>query len=373
MSLDRFRPKKASPDYLYIGLMIALIAIGLMMISSASVVLSVAQTGTNYSYVMRQLESLAIGAILFIIVSRIDYHVWEKYATHLMLVGLFLLLVIFVPGVGHGVNGAHRWINISWLQLQPSEFMKTALIVYLASWLEKRRGKLNNWSSSFWPFAIMLLVVGALIMAQPDLGTFSLIALTAIVMYFAAGAPLSYFVIGGGGGLAAAYALIVSSPYRMDRVKVYLGQDGADTLGTGYHIRQSLIAIGAGGWWGRGFGNSLQKYLYLPEPHTDSIFAITVEELGYVRASAILFLIAAFIYKGYAIANRAGDGFGRMLAFGITTSIAIQAVVNIGAMLGVLPLTGVPLPFISYGGTSLIATMVGVGIVANVSRQAYGK
>ncbi len=371
MALDRFRGHKASPDYTYISLAAILILFGLVMVSSSSVVLSFANYGRNYVYVVRQFVFLIIGLIAAVGVSRIDYRVWRRLATPFMGFSVFLLLLVFIPALSHSANGAARWINIGSFQLQPSEVAKLSFIIYLSAWLEKKGTELKSLSQGFIPFVLLMGGLAGLVILQKDMGTFSIIVLTSAVMFVVAGASLSQIGMGALLGVVMFALLIAVAPYRAQRLTVFLHPE-SDTLGAGYHINQSLLAIGSGGWWGRGFGKSIQKYLYLPEPHTDSIFAIIVEELGFVRSLIVLAIIALFAYRGYQIASRTGDNFGRMLAFGITTSLLFQSMVNIASILGLMPLTGLPLPFISYGGTSLIMSLVGVGIVVNISKHTYG-
>ncbi len=372
MSLSRFRTDRANPDYAYISLVIVLVLFGLVMISSSSVVLSVENFGQNYNYVIKQALSLIIGIAALLVTSKIHYHAWRRLAPTLMVGSVILLLLVFIPALGKNANGASRWINIGSFQLQPSELLKLTFIIYLSAWMEKKGSYLKSVTQGLIPFLALLVVPGILLLFQRDMGTLSVIVFTAGTLFVVAGASLLQVGLGAVAGFISFLLLIVVEPYRLQRLTVFLNPSN-DILGNGYHINQSLLAIGSGGVWGRGFGQSLQKYLYLPEPHTDSIFAIIVEELGFLRALIVLIVIGFFAYKGYQIANQAGDTFGRYLAFGITTWILIQSLMNIGSILGLMPLTGLPLPFISYGGTSLIVSLAAVGVVINISKYSYGR
>ncbi len=372
MALDRFRLHKSSADYTYISLVGALILFGLVMISSSSVVLSVEKYGSNYSFVIKQAISLFIGFFAAIIASRVDYKIYKQYAAPMLGISLLLMLIVFIPGLGKSANGASRWIDIGPFQLQPSEILKLSMIIYLSAWIEQRGAQIKTFSNGLIPFLVLVGGVGLLVIAQRDMGTTSVIVFTSALMFVVAGATVPQMTFGVTIGALALTLLIAIAPYRLARLTTFLNPS-ADTLGAGYHINQSLLAIGSGGLWGRGFGQSLQKYLYLPEPHTDSIFAITVEELGFFRASIVIVLIGLLAYRGFQIATRAGDGFGRLLAFGITSWFLFQAIMNLGSIMGLMPLTGLPLPFVSYGGTSLILSLVAVGIMVNISKQSYGR
>lgn len=372
MALDRFRAHKASPDYTYLTLVGILVLFGLVMISSSSVVISIERFNHNYGYVTKQVTSLLLGLIGLGMVSRIHYTQWRQYATPLFIASLVLLLLVFIPGVGKIAKGAARWINIGSFQLQPSEILKLTIILYLALWFEKRSALISSFTRGFLPLILLLLPVIVILIAQRDMGTLLVILGTAAAMFFLAGATTTQIAVGTTGGIALVLMLIIIAPYRIQRLSTFLNPN-ADKLGAGYHINQSHIAIGSGGLWGKGFGKSLQKYLYLPEPHTDSIFAIIVEELGFFRALIVLGAIGLLAMSGYQIAARSPDQFSRLIVCGITTSFLLQAIINIGAIMGVLPLTGVPLPFVSYGGTSLIMSLIGIGIIMNISRFRYGK
>lgn len=370
MALDRFRHHKKSPDYVYLSLAFGLILFGFVMIASSSVVLSQANFSQNYGYVIRQLIAFGLGLLGVSLALRLPYQKWRRWALPFFVASLVLLALVLIPGLGKESRGAVRWINLGLFQLQPSEIVKLASIVYFSAWLERRQAVMNRLSTLV-AFMALLAPVVALMVLQRDLGTLIVILATLGLLYFMAGASLVQIGLGAAGGLALVAGLIILEPYRVARLAAF--RSGAnDTLGAGYHINQAFLAIGTGGWWGRGFGKSLQKYLYLPEPHTDSIFAIIVEELGFIRSALVLAVIVALAYRGFRIANGAPDLFGRFLAFGLTAMLLVQAMINLAAIVGLIPLTGVPLPLISYGGTSLVSSLFAVGLIANISRYRYG-
>jgi cell division protein FtsW len=346
-----------------------LVLIGIVMVSSASVVLSYTNFGNNNHFLYHQMMGAAAGAVAFFAVSRFDYHRLRPLAPAALFLTITLLaLVVLTPlGTNHGTI-AKRWLDLGVVSFQPTEFVKLAFIVYLAAWLERKGNAVKSFSYGFLPFATMLGVVAVLIMKQPDLGTMSVIGLTSAAMFFVAGASWSHIGLGSFSGLLVVFALIKSAPYRLQRLTIFLNP-GSDSGGAGYHVNQALLAIGSGGLFGLGFGHSRQKYNYLPESATDSIFAVIAEELGMVRASMLLALFLVMLWRGFKVAIQAPDQFGRLLGIGIISWIGFQTVINIGAMLGIVPLTGVPLPFISYGSSSLILTLVAVGILVNISRQ----
>ncbi len=356
-------------DRTFVISLIALVVFGLIMLSSASAVMSYQNFHQNYYYFFRQ---LLLGGILgflgFAIASKIDFHQWRKYSTILVGVTLLLLILVFVPGIGLEHNGAHRWLHLGPLTMQPTEMAKLTFLLYLAGWLEKRRKNVHDFQSSFIPFLAILGVLGLLVIAQPDVGTLSIIVISAIVMYFVAGASIKHLALLLAGGVLLFLLLIKIAPYRTARLTVFLNPD-IDPQGIGYQINQSLLAVGSGGLFGQGLGKSIQKYNYLPEVAGDSIFAVIAEELGFLRVLILLILFGILAYRGFSIAKKAPDLFGKLIATGIVSWIVFQALLNIAAMLAIVPLTGVPLPFVSYGGTALMFTLIGMGIVLNISKQ----
>lgn len=361
--------KTQKTDYIFALLVLALTLFGVVMISSSSMVVSFEKYGTNYHFVIRQLISLFIGLILMFITFLIDYRVWKKLSLWLFLATLLLLILVFIPGFGHKIGGSQRWIGFGSAVFQPSEIVKLTFIMYLAAWLDKKGENIKTFLFGFIPFAILIGVISFLIMKQPDFGTMTVIVVTSAAMFFTSGADLLHLTLGGGFLAALFLVLIKAAPYRMQRFLVFLNP-AADSQGAAYHINQALLAIGTGGPWGLGFGQSKQKYLYLPMAHTDSIFAIIAEELGFVRSGILLVAFLFLGIRGLKIAQNAPDNFSRLLTIGIISWIIIQTFINIGSMLNLLPMTGVPLPFISYGGSSLMVLLASVGIVLNISKNS---
>lgn len=359
----------ASPRLLII---IALLLIfGLIMLSSASSVIAFQNFGDPYYYLKHQLlYGVLLGGLVFFALSRIDYAYWRKIAFPLMVISLVLLLLVFVPGIGTELLGAKRWIHVGGVFFQPSEMVKLTFLFYLAAWLETRGHQVKEVSAGLTSFLVMLGALVAIIaIAQKDLGTTIVLTVIALSVYFVAGAPWKHMGIIAGIGAIMLTILIKLFPFRAERLTVFLNPE-LDPQGIGYHINQALLAIGSGGMFGLGLGHSRQKFNYLPEAATDSIFAVIGEELGFFFSVMLIVLFLAFVLEGLRIARNSPDAFGKYLAVGITSWIGFQALINISAMLSLVPLTGIPLPFISYGSSSLITTMAAVGILAAVSKQA---
>ncbi|HRY63331.1 MAG TPA: putative lipid II flippase FtsW [Patescibacteria group bacterium] len=356
------------PDYVLITLFLVIVVFGLVMLSSASSVLGYTKFHDSYWYVKHQIQSgLLPGLLLFFILSRIDYRVWKRFAPLLLLFSVGLLILVFIPGLGADYGKAKSWINILGFSLQPSEVVKLTFLLYLAAWLEKRKERVEDFAYGFLPFLIYLGLVAGLIIMQPDVGTVSIIVLTSIIMYYAAGAKLGHIIIILAGCSVAFLALIKLAPYRMARLTAFLHPD-ADPLGVGYHVKQALLAVGSGGWFGLGLGQSKQKFQYLPEVAGDSVFAIMAEELGFIIMTIFIILFLWLFWRIMKTAMKTPDTFGHLVAVGVGVWILGQFFVNVGAMLGLMPLTGLPLPLVSYGGTSMMALMAGMGIVANISK-----
>lgn len=346
-----------------------LVILGLVILSSSGVVISYKIYGDNYYYLKHQIfPGLLMGIAGFLIARRFPHQMLKMLALPLLLGTLALLAAIFIPQIGLSFGGAKRWIEISGFSFQPSEILKIAFVVYLAAWFEKRQDRIKTVMGSFVPFLALSGIVGLLLLAQPDVGTLGVILITGLLMFLVAGSKISHFVTTILLGISAVLVLIKMAPYRLNRFTTFLNPD-ADPLGIGYQINQAIIAIGSGGFWGVGLGQSRQKYNYLPEPIGDSIFAITSEELGFVGAIGILSLFLIFAYFGYKISRNASTEFGKLLGFGLTTWVVIQALINTAAISGLIPLTGVPLPFISFGGTSLAIALTSVGIISNIGRN----
>jgi len=361
--------KIQKPDHTLALLVFGLVVFGLVMISSASSVLSYQRFGRDNVYLIRQLVALGVGVIVWIIFQSIDYRVYRKIAPFFLLATLSLLILVFVPGVGHSWRGTARWISIGGFAFQPSEIIKLTLILYLSAWFEREKKDVASFKKGFLPFSLLLGFLAILIIKQPDMGTLAVITGIAITLYFLAGAAFSHFCLGLA-ILGVLFGLMVKyAPYRMERVIAFLNPEH-DPLGIAYHIRNALIAIGSGGLLGLGFGQSRQKHLFLPEAHTDSIFATIAEELGFLRTVLLIAAFGYLAYRGYKIAQRAPDKFGQLVAAGIVTWFTLQAFINIAGITGLLPFTGIPLPFVSYGGTSLVVSFAAVGILLNISKYA---
>lgn len=360
------------PNFALLISILILILVGTVLISSASVVLSKQNAGDPNFYFKKHLISLVLGAVLFYISYRIDYSFWKKMAGPMVIVAIILMIAVFIPGIGFKHNGAQRWINLGFMNFAPSEIFKLSLIVYLSAWFDKKGSEVKRFLSSTLPFLMILGIAATLIMAQRDLGTMMVTSVSSAIIFFVAGASMPHVFLMGAVGLGSIATLIATSKYRMARLMIFLNPS-LDPNNSGYQINQAMLAIGTGGIFGLGFGQSRQKFNYLPEAASDSIFAVTVEELGFIRGSLIVLLFVNLAIQGYRVAQKAPDVFSRLLATGITTWIAAQAFLNISAMLSIVPLTGVPLPFISMGSTSTVMLMFAVGILLNISKHTQGE
>ncbi|MDD3006748.1 MAG: putative lipid II flippase FtsW [Candidatus Pacebacteria bacterium] len=357
-------------DKILIFDVLLLVLFGLVMISSASVVMSYKEVGNQYYYLVHQFfYGLVPGVILACVFSRIDYRKFKKSAPLFLFATLFLLLIVFVPGLGLDIRDTRSWITVAGMSFQPSELAKLTLIIYLAAWLEERKKKLNDFSQGFVPFIMIIVLVAIPLIKQPDVGTLVAVCAIAGTMYFIAGAGITYILMMIAGGIVGVMTLIKIAPYRMNRLTTFLHPE-LDPLGIGYQINQSLLALGSGGLFGLGLGHSRQKFNYLPEPIGDSIFAVAGEELGLLGLIFLIILFMVFATRGLAIARSAKDDFGKYIAVGITAWVTFQAILNIGAITSLLPLTGIPLPFVSYGGSALMSLLAGVGVLLSVSRYS---
>ncbi|MEK7141115.1 MAG: putative lipid II flippase FtsW [Patescibacteria group bacterium] len=349
-------------DRWLVGIVLFLSFFGVLMVYDSSVAIAIRDFGNQYYYAREQLKWLGIGIVAMVVLSRIDYHIWYRFALPAIIGVMVLLMAVFIPGFGVRALGAHRWLNFGVFILQPAEAAKLVLIIYLAAWLSVKEKK------RFGAFLLLTGIIFGLVMLEPDLGTAVIIAGTALVMYFLSGAPIKHFAFLLPLVIVGVVVLAISSPYRFRRLTTYFNPE-SDPLGASYQIRQVLISLGSGGLTGIGIGKSRQKYEYLPEANTDSIFAIIGEETGFVGTTFIAGAFAFFVWRVFWIAARAVDPFGKLLASGIASLIGIQSILNIGAMSALVPLTGIPLPFISYGGSSLVILLAASGIVLNISRQ----
>ncbi|MBI4132287.1 MAG: putative lipid II flippase FtsW [Candidatus Sungbacteria bacterium] len=355
-------------DYPLLAITLALTVAGLLILSSASVVISQKNFGTPYYYVLRHGIAALAGLGALFVCQAIPYKLWRKFSLPLLGLSMFLVAAVFIPALGLEFGGARRWLDIGPLSIQPSEILKVSLILYLASWLDRRKTRPKGFATAFVPFLLIISIVGALLVLQPDIGTLIVTAGAAAILYFLGGGRASQLASLAALAVVALAAIVSVAPYRVARLLVFLKPD-LDPQGIGYHISQALIAIGSGGFWGRGFGQSIQKFNYLPEPIGDSVFAIIVEEFGFLGGIALACAFLIFFLRAMAVARRAPDFFGKLLVAGIASLIALQAFINMAAITGLMPLTGIPLPFISYGGTALVATLGVVGIMLNVSKH----
>ncbi|KKS65258.1 MAG: Stage V sporulation protein E (Required for spore cortex synthesis) [Parcubacteria group bacterium GW2011_GWA1_42_7] len=358
------------PDFIILAIIGILIVFGLIMISSASISSSQENFQENYHYVKKQIiNGLIPGLVLAVIGYFIPYGFFKKLSVPLLALCILGSILVLVPGIGWGHGGANRWIQIGGSIVQPSEFLKLAMIIYLAAWFSSKGKTVKNFHEGFVPFIFLTGMVGILLIAQPDFGTMGVIALTALIIYFLAGASFSHIGMCIAGGAAALLILIKTFPHAYSRLSTFLNP-ASDPLGDSYQINQALVALGSGGFFGLGLGQSIQKHRYLPEPAGDSIAAVIGEELGFIGLSAILILFLLLFLRGLKIFKSAPDQFGALLAGGIASWFLIQALVNIAANCNIIPLTGITLPFFSLGGSSLTATLAGAGILLNVSKHA---
>jgi len=345
-----------------------IIVFGLIMLSSASSVIAYNEYGDSYHFFKRQLFGLSLGLAAFWFFSRVDYHRWKKYAFGFLLFSIILLLLVFIPGLSAHYGKARSWINVFGFSLQPSEFVKLSFLLYLAAWLESRGRKLTDFYQGIGPFVAVLSFIGILMLLQPDIGTLSIIAITSLIVYFVGGGSIKHILVIILLGILTFALLIQFKPYQLNRFKCLI-EPQFSSQDVCYQVNQSLIAVGSGGIFGRGIGASRQKFMYLPEVQGDSIFAIIGEETGLIFSTGLVMLFIFLFYRGYLVAKQAPDGFGRILAIGIVSWIVIQAIINIGGMINLMPMTGVPLPFISLGGSAILASLSAMGILVNISKQ----
>jgi cell division protein FtsW len=347
-----------------------LLVFGLAMLASASSDLGKTQFNNSYYYIEHQLlYGVLVGAVGFIIAYKINYQKWRKIAFVLLLISLALLVLVFTP-LGSLVNSTNRWLRLGPFSFQPAELMKLTYIMYLAAWLANTKFKRStDFQSGLLPFAIVSGLIGVLLILQPATSTVAILLISGLVVYFVSGAPLKYIFGIIGVAIVLVSAVIVATPYRLARIEGYLNK-GTNTQGQNYQVDQALIAIGSGGVTGVGYGQSATKASYLPEPIDDSIFAVIGEEMGFIGASFLVILFALLAFRLFWLSRNVGDQFGKLLLIGFGTVIAIQAFVNMASISGIIPLTGVPLPFVSYGGTALAIFITMAGITLNISKYA---
>lgn len=349
-------------DHILLILIILISIFGIFMIYNASSVIAYRDFHDKYHYFNDQIMWIFFGFVVLIVLSYLDYHIYYNFALPLLVIAIIFLLAVFIPGIGVYALGAHRWINLKFIILQPAEFVKLSLAIYLAAWFSKKE------SGRLLAFSLLIGLVFLLIMLQPDMGTGSVVLFEALVVYYLSGAELLHFFSIIPAIIVAGIGLIILSPYRAARLTSFFNAHQS-LENTSYHVKQILIALGSGGLLGVGLGNSLQKYEYLPENVTDSIFAIIAEELGFFGSAILIIIFLLIIWRGFNIAVKAKDNFGKLLAGAIISFIGLQIIINLAAMTTLIPLTGIPLPFISYGGSALIVDLSAIGILLNISKQ----
>ena len=361
--------KKTTPDIILMILTFTLLAIGLIMVYSASAVWADYKFDDSFFFAKRQMLFACVGIIGMFFIMNIDYWTWRTWAKVLVIVCFVLLLLVLIPGIGNVRNGSRSWIGIGAFSIQPSEFMKLAMIAFLAKFLSENQKHITSFKKGLIPSLGIVFLAFGMIMLQPDLGTGTVMVGTCVVMIFIAGARIFHFAMLGLVGIAGFVALVLSAPYRIKRITSFL-DPWEDPHGSGFQIIQSLYEIGPGGLFGLGLGQSRQKFFYLPEPQTDFIFAILAEERGFIGGSLILLLFSLLLWRGIRIALGAPDLYGSFLAVGIIAMVAIQVMINIGVVTGLMPVTGITLPFLSYGGSSLTLMLLAIGVLLNISRYS---
>lgn len=357
-------------DFYFVGSIGVLLVFGLLMLFSASSPESYTIFKSPYFLIKRQiLLGVLPGLILFYIFSRLDFNLWQKAAKPFFIFGLLLLVLVLIPGFSGDFGTARSWFSIFGFSFQPSELMKLALVVFLSAWLSQlQKEDFDDWQKSLLPFLVVLGIIGLLLMKQPDLGTFLVMFIISLAIYFVAGAKLIHLVGIFSASVVGFVSLIFMSSYRAHRILAFLNPN-EDVLGIGYHINQALLAVGSGGFWGLGWGHSRQKFQYLPEVSADSIFAIIGEELGFLISVIFLGLLLFIFLRGIKIAEAAPNKFGRLFVVGVMAWFVGQSFLNIGAMVGLLPLTGLPLPLVSHGGSAMLIILAALGVMVNISQQ----
>ena len=355
-------------DKLLLLAVIAIIIFGIIMIYSASSIWAEYKYQDPFKFVKAQSAFFLLGLLCIFIISKLDINILYKKANLILLICFILLVLVLIPGIGSIRNGSRSWFGIGSLGIQPSEFAKLGLIIYVAKYLANNRKIIKDVKKGVLPILLVIGVFFVLIMLEPDFGTAMVIVLTLVVMIFISGVKLSFFIKVGLLGLLGIVGLIIIAPYRMERIVSFLNP-WVDPLGSGYQIIQSLYAIGPGGLLGQGFLNSHQKQFYLPEPQTDFIFSIISEEFGFLGILIVTSFIAFIFYRIIKIALKENNLFKKYLAFGLGFGIIIQSLLNISVVIGLIPVTGVTLPFLSYGGSSLLISMISIGIILNISKK----
>lgn len=358
---------KAAPDFLLIAVTLTLLSVGLIMVYSASAVGATYKFDDAFYFAKRQLLFAGLGVLAMFFFMNIHYWTWRSWSKILLILCFALLILVIIPGVGRVRGGASSWLGVGAFSIQPSEFMKMGMIIFLAKFLSEHQKFVTTVKKGLVPSLSLVFLAFGLIMLQPDLGTGTVLVITCMMMIYVAGARIKHFMFLGAVGLVGFAGLIISAPYRIQRITSFM-DPWSDQLGSGFQIIQSLYAIGPGGLLGFGLGQSRQKFQYLPEPHTDFIFSIVSEELGFIGAVFVLLLFTLLLWRGIRIAIGAPDLYGSLLAVGIVGMIAVQVMINIAVVTGLMPVTGITLPLLSYGGSSLTLILCSIGVLLNISR-----
>ena len=363
-------PRKLSPDFWLFGAVATLVGIGVIMVYSASAIVAADRFGDPWFFLRKQLFWAGLGAIGLWAALRMDYRRLERLVVPLLALSLVLLVLVLVPPFGQNINGTRRWLRVGPMSFQPVELAKFSLVLYLASFLARREAEIGRFRRGLLPVLLTAGALAGLTIVQPDLGNSIALLVLALGLAYLAGARVAHMALIAGLALPVVGLLIALKPYRWRRMVAFMNP-WDDPQGAGFQIIQSFLALGSGGWTGRGLGESKQKLFYLPEPYTDFIFAIIGEELGLIGAIAVIAVFAVVIWRGLRVGLRAPDPFGGYLALGLTLLLATQTIVNIGVVTGALPTKGLPLPFVSFGGSALLTTMFSAGVLLNISQHAH--
>lgn len=352
-----------------------LLGFGLVALFSASSVVSYQKFGITYHYALRQLLFIMFSLVVFFLASKISYLWWKKLASFLLFFSIFLLVLVFIPGIKAEYGTSQSWINIFGMSIQPAEFVKITFLIYLASWMEAKKTIISSFGGGVLPFILTLLIISVLMLLQPDMGTLFIIIASTMAAFFIGGGKFIHIFITGLVAAAVLYVIVFTgSSYQSERIACFK-DPSFDRQDKCFHINQALIAVGSGGIWGRGLGESRQKFMYLPEVWGDAIFPVIAEEFGFIFSTIIILIYLFIFYRGLLIAKRSPDLYGSALAAGIVSWIAVQTFLNIGGMINLIPMTGVPLPLISAGGSSILSILLALGILVNISKhtKAYEK
>jgi cell division protein FtsW len=360
---------RKNADFFIFITVLVLLFIGTIMVASSTAAYAGERFGDSFYFIKRQMVYVILGVMAMFAMMNVNYKRLGKISPILMMLSIFLLIIVLIPGIGVELNEARRWIGIRGQTIQPTEVAKLSIILFLSYSLSKKKDKVRNFTKGLLPYLGLLGIIAGLVMLEPHFSATVIIGSVTMILLFAAGAKLGHFVLLSAPVMSLGTFLVISSPYRLRRLVAFL-DPWSDVRGGGWQIIQSLLAIGSGGLFGRGTGKSLQKLLYIPEPYNDFIFSILAEEFGFLGVILVAFLFGLLIWRGFKVAMNAPDTFGGLVALGITSLIAIQVIINIAVVTSSMPVTGMPLPFFSYGGTSLIFLLSGVGILLNISRYA---